>query len=122
MATGRRQLRRARAGGGLRFAKLLGTGDGRTFTLRDADPRHWGLLAVWEDADAADAFEHTALHGGWARTAAERLDVRMVPLASRGSWSGRQPFDDATPPGAAPPATRHEGPVAAITRARIRPT
>ena len=32
---------------GLRFAKLLGTGDGRTFTVRDADRNRWGLLATW---------------------------------------------------------------------------
>ena len=50
---------------GLRFAKLLGTGDGRTFTPRDADPLHWGLLAVWGDASAARAFEAGPTHRAW---------------------------------------------------------
>jgi len=42
---------------GLRFAKLLGTGDGRTFTVRDADRNRWGLLATWDHAVDATAFE-----------------------------------------------------------------
>jgi hypothetical protein len=98
---------------GLRFAKLLGTGDGRTFTLRDADPRHWGLLATWASAGEADAFEagHTAR--AWSRIADERLRVAMRPLSSRGRWAGREPFGDPAP-------RRHEGAVAAVTRARIR--
>jgi hypothetical protein len=100
---------------GLRFAKLLGTGDGRTFTVRDADPQHWGLLATWESAAAAEAFEASWTASAWARIAEERLRVRMRPLASVGRWSGRAPFGDPTP-------TRYEGVVASITRARIRPS
>jgi hypothetical protein len=111
MGLDRRPVRRLP---GLRFAKLLGTGDGRTFTIRDADPRHWGLLATWETPAAADAFEVSATAKAWARLADESLRVRMRPLASRGRWSGRVPFGDPAP-------VRHDGAVASITRARIRP-
>ena len=38
----------------------------------------------------------------------------MRPLTSRGRWAGRTPFGDPTP-------TKHDGPVAALTRARIKP-
>jgi hypothetical protein len=110
MALDRRHLRRT---GGLRFAKLLGTGDGQTFTLRDADPLRWGLLAVWDDATAADSFETGSTTLAWQRLSSERLAVRMVPLTSRGSWSGRTPFGAPTP-------RKVDGPIAAITRARIR--
>jgi hypothetical protein len=113
MATGRRHLR----AGGPRFAKLLGTGHGRTFTVRDADPRHWALLATWDDAADADAFERGSLHRGWDRRAHERLDVRLAPVASRGRWSRREPFGDPRP--ATPPPAGER--VAALTRARLRP-
>jgi hypothetical protein len=111
MARDRRPLR---ATPGLRFAKLLGTGDGRTFTVRDADLRHWGALVCWASAADAAAFEDGPVVRSWARIAEERLRVAMRPLASRGSWSGRTPFGDPVP---AP----YDGPVAAITRARIAP-
>src|SRR3954470_11865117 len=54
MGLDRRQLRPS---AGLRFAKLLGTGHGRSFTIRDADVLHWGLLATWSCAASAAAFE-----------------------------------------------------------------
>jgi len=111
MALDRRPLRRTP---GLRFAKLLGTGDGRTFTLRDADPRHWGLLTVWDDDAAHDRFVAQApTPRAWDRIATERLTVTMAPLASRGRWSGLAPFGDPQP-------RRVDGPVAALTRARLR--
>src|ERR1700755_835672 len=89
MARDRGPLRRTP---GLRFGKLLGTGDGRTFTVRDADPRHWGVLACWASAADAAAFEDGPVVRSWARIAEERLRVAMRPLASRGSWSGHTPF------------------------------
>jgi len=101
---------------GLRFWKLLGTGDGRTFTARDHDPRRWGLLAVWEDAGALARFErHSRVVRSWARLAEERWRVDLLPLRSRGRWSGQAPF---VAGGGAP--VDPGGPVAAITRARIR--
>ncbi len=99
---------------GLRFAKLLGTGDGRTFTVRDGDPRHWALLATWDDPDAAEDFVRSSPALKWRRIADEHLHVRLRPLASRGRWSGQTPFGDPRP-------SRHDGPVAAITRARLVP-
>ena len=102
MARDRGPLRRTP---GLLFAKLLGTGDGRTFRLRDADRNHWGLVATWADAGAAAAFETGPVARAWDRIATERLRVDLRPLASRGSWSGREPFGaPAAPERAAPPA------------------
>lgn len=112
MATDRRRVRTAP---GIRFAKLLGTGDGRTFTVRDADLRRWGLLATWADQSAAAEFERSAPALGWARLAEETWRVDLRPLAARGQWSRRQPFGSPAP-------RRWDGPVAAVTRARVAPS
>ncbi|WP_233498776.1 monooxygenase [Blastococcus sp. TF02A-26] len=106
MAADRPRIRRAP---GLRFAKLLGTGSGRSFTVRDADPRRWGLLAVWDDEAAAAS---VPVVDGWRRFADEEWSARLRPLTARGLWSRREPFGRPTP-------TRWDGPVAAVTRARL---
>lgn len=115
MATHRRAVR----GGPARpaFAKLLGTGEGRTFTVRDSDPRHWALLATWGSASDAAEFEDGPVVRSWSRISTERLRVDLRPVTSKGLWSGRQPFGDPVP-------SRERlggGPVAAITRARLVP-
>jgi hypothetical protein len=109
MATDRAPLRRTP---GLRFAKLLGTGTGRTFTPGDADPRRWGLLAAWDSAAAADDFADGAVVRRWQRSADEQWVARLRPLAAHGRWSRREPFGTPTP-------QRWDGRVAAITRARL---
>lgn len=112
MATHRTLLRNQP---GLRFAKLLGTGNGHTFTVRDADPLHWGLLTVWDDAAAAERFEQTKpVPRSWQRIATETLTARMRPIAARGRWARQRPFGDPSP-------RPTSGMVASITRARIRP-
>ena len=112
MATDRLRLRRQPA---LRFSKLLGTGDGRTFDARDADLRRWGVLTVWPTPqEAADFARRTGPLRGWRRSATEHWWVTLRPLRTRGAWSGRQPFGAGA---ADQPA--HE-PVAALTRARLR--
>ena len=101
---------------GLRFAKLLGTGAGRTFTVRDADRNHWGVLGCWDSAGGRGGLRAPARsHGPGAGSPTERLRVDLRPLASRGSWSRRQPFGDPSPD------PSYAGPVAAVTRARIVP-
>jgi hypothetical protein len=100
----------------LTFAKLLGTGDGSTFTARDADPRTWGLLAVWAGPAAAAAFEESPVARSWRRIADEQYRLDLRPLASSGRWSAREPFGDPDRP------SRWTGPVAAITRARLVPS
>jgi hypothetical protein len=112
MVLDRRHLRRT---AGLRFWKLLGTGDGRTFDVRDADVTTWGLLAVWDDATALAAFERRSpVAEAWDGIAEEswRADLRL--LVARGRWSGREPFGS-------PSTLRPTGPVAALTRARLTP-
>ncbi|MGI8536785.1 MAG: monooxygenase [Mycobacteriales bacterium] len=112
MARDRGRVRRTP---GLRFAKLLGTGDGRTFTVRDADPLRWCLLATWTSAQAAHEFERSSpVARAWQSLAEESWRVDLQPVASRGRWSGREPFGTPVP-------VRTEGPVAALTRARLRP-
>ncbi len=97
---------------GLRFWKLLGTGQGRTMTL-SADLRRWAMLATWEDEAALDAFlaGHEVVRR-WDALARERYDLRLAPVRSHGAWNGRNPFE--------PSEARAEGPVAILTRATIR--
>ena len=114
MATDRRPVRRAP---GMRFARLLGTGDGRRFTPRGADPTRWALLAAWTTAGDAATFEQSRVSRGWARMAVETCRVVMRPLAARGRWSRRQPFGRPDPTA----ADGWTGPVAAVTRARLAP-
>ena len=109
--------RAVRGTAGVRFAKLLGTGDGGSFRARDADPRRWGLLASWTDSASARAFERSAVAGRWRRLAEETWRVELRPLSARGQWSGQEPFGR---PGTA--GARWDGPVAAVTRARLRPS
>jgi len=120
MALDRRHLARTP---GLRFAKSLGTGTGRTFTVRDADPRRWALLAAWDSAAAARGFAATSpVVAAWARLAEETCRLDLAPLAARGRWSGRTPFGDPVALGAPPRPDGPGGPVAALTRARLAPT
>ncbi|MGF7239088.1 MAG: monooxygenase [Frankia sp.] len=120
MALDRAHLRRTP---GLTFAKLLGTGDGRTFTVRDANLRRWALLCVWNDAPSAQAFEQSATTRAWNRLATQRWRTDLRPLSSRGRWSRRQPFgfDDPSARHPTPAETSWSGPVAAVTRARLAP-
>ena len=108
------QRRSVRALPGLQFAKLMGTGSGETFTMRDADPKHWALLTTWVDDSHARAFDDSKVARTWNAGADEQLTVTMRPLVTRGKWSGRDPF-------AVPDTKAGPGPIAAITRARIKP-
>ena len=101
--------RRVRALPGVRFAKLVGTVDGRTFGPRDADVTRYAAVVAWDGAGRPDDVDR-----GWAGIAALRAQVELTPVASRGRWSGVAPFGTPEP-------CRTTGPVLALTRARLRP-
>jgi hypothetical protein len=103
---------------GLRFARLLGTGHGHSFTPGDADPRHWALLATWDTAEQATTFDRDGLVRQWDAHSEERWRVALQPVSSVGSWSGKAPFGPHRSTGAA----RVSGvPCAVLTRARLAP-
>lgn len=101
---------------GLRFAKLLGTGHGRRFTPADADPRHWALIASWDHAEDAAAFEASRIIRGWEDHCLERWHLLLRPITSAGRWSGQQPFGPPT----RRPTEAEQGPCAILTRARLK--
>ena len=99
---------------GLQFFKLLGSGANNGFGLWPNLDRY-GLMAVWENADAAAAFfERHSLWTGYGQRSAELWTVQLAPLKSQGLWDGKMPFDYVPDnmPG-------DEAPVAVLTRASI---
>lgn len=98
---------------GLTFWKLCGSGTGEGFTPVP-NTAVYAILAVWRDAATARRQTREAgIFRRYARHAAEVWTVFLSPLTTRGTWSGERPFD-ADP--------RHSnGPLAALTRATIRP-
>ena len=107
-------VRRLRGTPGLLFVKALGTSRG--FDVRTADPTTWGLLTVWTDQTARRDFGRTSgVPAAWSALAEDECHVDLVPLRSRGAWSGSNPFLPVDQ------QADRSGPVAAITRARLRP-
>ncbi|MEU7620120.1 monooxygenase [Micromonospora rifamycinica] len=119
-ALGRALARMARHPGrlrrtpGVRFGKLLGTGTGTGFGPGDADLTRWAALVAWDSPAAAAGFDASPVGRSWARIARASARLELRPVTSRGEWSGRRPFGD-------PAGGRVDGPVLALTRARLRP-
>jgi hypothetical protein len=107
MAWGRRTARKIP---GVTFAKLMGTGTGKTFTPSDADLRQWAILFVGSDLDA---IENSSFITRWKKRS-EKVDrFDLNPVSSHGKWSKKEPFEITK-------AERTQGPVVAITRARLK--
>ncbi len=102
---------------GLTFFKLCGTARDFSSPMR-ADLSRFGLVAAGESAEAAArGFRDAPVLRRLEARAAGVTRFRLTPISTRGKWSGAAPFGDA--PG--DPAAADVMPIAALTRARIRP-
>jgi hypothetical protein len=98
VAVNRARLRRTP---GVRFAKVLGTGQGSRFGPTSADLTRWAALIV------SDARAPELKHGPTTAT----CTITLSPIASRGTWSKQTPFHNERTP---------KGNVLVLTRARLR--
>ncbi len=104
---------------GLRFFKLMGSGAANGFGFWPNLDRY-GLLAVWDDAAAAEAFfERHPLWAGYQRRSAETWTVQLAPIKAQGLWDGQNPFAAELAGISATPAATN-APMAVLTRASIR--
>ncbi len=120
LAQGARELRQVP---GLRFAKVMGSGQGGGFGLRPS-ATHQGLIAVLDDAACAQAF----LQGAYLRAMRERARQFWVGLmavdSARGAWDGQAwapTPDERLGLHTRPVPDDSRRPLAVITRASIRP-
>jgi spheroidene monooxygenase len=98
---------------GLQMAKALGSGHEGGFGLRPSASRQ-GLFLIFRNEACADHFIHQSTTvAEYHQRALDFVIVKLRATSSRGAWSGRT-----LTPTAAVPRT---GPVAALTRASIRP-
>ncbi|XVV14586.1 monooxygenase [Actinoplanes sp. CA-131856] len=98
------RLARRRVPPGVTFAKFLGTASG--FRPGEADLTRYAAVTVSPEPIHFPEWDRLAI-------AAARVD--LIPLHSRGTWSGRTPFE----PGQ---SGKHSGMTLALTRARLRPS
>lgn len=95
------------------FWKLCGSGVGEGFTPT-AFPSVIAILATWPDEQTAHArIANTPIFQKYRRRASESWTVFLEPETARGNWSGETPFETN--------GARPEGPLAALTRATVRP-
>lgn len=98
---------------GLSFFKLCGSGTGEGFTPRP-NWSVWAILGAWDSPEAARTGMAGGIYARWRSRACESWSVALEPFSARGRWSGVAPF---TPQGAA-----GTGPLAALTRASLKPS
>jgi hypothetical protein len=98
---------------GMRFARVLGSGHDGGFGLRPSLSRQ-GLLCAFADDATASRFIASQYVEDYRRRSRELLTARLHAYSCRGSWGGRALGLAASVPS--------DGPVAALTRASIRPS
>jgi spheroidene monooxygenase len=95
------------------FWKLCGSGTGEGFTPVP-NTAVYAILATWPDLSVARArTQNHRLYQRYQRHARETWTVFLQTTSSRGAWSGHQPF--------AAEIEARPGPLAALTRATIKP-
>jgi len=109
MAAAREPLRKTPDIG---FWKLCGSGGGEGFSPR-ATPDVFAILATWPShAIAARRVADATIYRRYRGVACEDWTVFLTPTSARGQWAGQEPFS---------PTPEATGPLAALTRATIRP-
>lgn len=99
---------------GLGTYKLCGSGTGEGFTPVP-NTQVWAILATWPDeAVARMQIARADVFLRWRARAAETWTVYLATTSARGSWGGTAPFE--------PDAEPAPGPLAALTRATVRPS
>lgn len=99
---------------GIGFWKLCGSGTGEGFTPLP-NTAVYAILASWPDeATARSQTQGATLFRRYRRRASEDWTIYLETTSARGQWSGRTPFQATAP---AP-----KGPLAALTRATIKPS
>lgn len=95
------------------FWKLCGSGTGEGFTPIP-NTGVYAILATWPDLDTARAqTTQASIYNRYRARAEEDWTVFLTPTSVRGQWSGVTPFEADHP--------ADNGPVAALTRATIKP-
>lgn len=92
--------------------KLCGSGTGEGFTPFP-NTSVYAILATWPDHDAARrAFFGAGVFRRYAAMASEQMTLFLTPTSARGTWAGEQPFEI---------GGEGRGPIAALTRATVKP-
>lgn len=95
------------------FWKLCGSGTGEGFAPVP-NTAVYAILATWPSPDTARLrLEHSRVFRRYRAVASEHWTILLMPTSVRGHWSGRVPFGVSARPS--------DGPLAALTRATIRP-
>lgn len=98
---------------GIGFWKLCGSGTGEGFTPLP-NTAVYAILATWPDIDTArNAIQTARIFERYRSHASESWTVFLETASVRGKWSGKAPFTAS--------GTPVTGPLAALTRATIKP-
>ncbi len=96
------------------FRKVCGSGSGQGFTPVP-NTAVYAILATWPDLEnARRQTRNAAVFRRYRSRAEECWTVFLSPTSAREAWSGQTPFE--------PQNGTAEGPVAALTRASLRPS
>ncbi len=99
---------------GIGFWKLLGSGSGEGFTPIP-NTAVYAILATWPDRDTAEAQTRGApVFARYLAKASESWTVFLQASSVRGDWSASHPFEVSQ--------AQEAGPLAALTRASIKPS
>ncbi len=98
---------------GIGFWKLCGSGKNEGFTPQ-LIPRVFAILCTWPDEKTArDQIQSARIFNRYRARASENWTVFLETTSARGVWSGRSPF--------AATGRTEPGPLAALTRATVKP-